>query len=540
MHLWEGKAKAHQVTGARLLGRAAVLGDGTGLGKTLTSLMWLAKHGAKRIIYAAPLEITGNLLTEIPKWVVTPIFDLRSLQRFQRGVMFDLIGKFDQYVVLVNLESWRQDESLIESLIDLQPEAVVVDEAHHLNNVRGKAYKGIREIRLAINQCPKPGCGALLKPVYTCRWHDCLKYETRFRFRYCTGCGHAATKVLIPPCPQCGTSDAASKPNEARSVKCFLGMTATNVVNQAMDAFALLNLADHGRFRNLKEFRQTYLTEGGWNRDQLARDIAPYYLARSREDAGVEMPPQSVQIREREFDTERYSDQWKAYQRLETEFRLELASGVLGITETITQITRLRQMLVWPAGIEIRDPKTKAVTDRVDIHQSFKLDWMEELAQERLEEGQRILVYSYFRAPLEELQRRLGPQAVTYTGATPRGLRDAIKADFGPKSKVRGYRPEWRAVLATYRSAGEGLELVGATRTLDLDEEWSPARQRQAHGRTQRMSQTSPTGVDVLRVIKSIDEWMARLNARKQEMTDGWNDAAAIARGLLEIMGNQG
>jgi SNF2 family DNA or RNA helicase len=545
---WEGKAYPHQIEGAETLALSGkgILGDKMGLGKTLTSLIWLDKVNAKKTLLTGPKEITSNLRREVPKWTDRPVFDLRGYKKNQRETLFSLLEDFDEYICIINIESWRKDHSLIEKLIALQLDSIIVDEAHHLNNESTLNYKGLREIRFAVNTCPRPTCGALLKPRYTCRRSNCSNLDKRFLFRYCLSCGHIATRVVIPPCSECGTPDAARKPWDARSVKNVLCMTATVVLNNPENLFPLLHLTDHERFTTARRYLDEYCKKHGtenkyvWKdegRERLARDIAPYYVARSLSDTGITLPPQSIEVREYDFDTTKYRDQWEAYKKIETEFRLELMGETLGITEVVTQLLRLRQMLVWPNGIELRDPVTKEVVDYVNIGASYKLDIVERLANEFLESGERIVVFSHFKAPLRELAKRLGSDSVVYDGSTSDTVRQDIRHDFGPESTVAGYQPRWRAALCNYRSAGEGLNLVGATQAIILDEEWSPGKNQQAYGRIHRIGQQYKTGIHIPRILNTVDEWMAELNEFKQTLVDGFEETVSLNKKLREVVG---
>lgn len=547
---YEGKALPHQLEGAEFLARnkgKGILGDGTGLGKTLTGLIYLDRVGARKTLLTGPKEITSNLRQEVPKWVDDrPIFDLRGYKKDQRETLFDLISGFDAMICILNLEAWRMDPTFLQGLVSLQFDSIVIDEAHHINSERTLGYKGLRELAFSVNSCPRPTCGALLRPTYMCKRQKCDKYGDRFSFRYCLACGHIATRVVIPPCPKCGTPDAARKPWEARSVKYVLPMTATPLINKADDLFPLLHLVNPERFTTSKRMKDTYCEPVGPNRyiwteagkKALAQDIAHIYLKRSREDAGIVLPPQGIEVREYEFsDDLKYHEQWKAYKRIEREFRLELEGETLGITETVTQLLRLRQMLVWPNGIVIRDPLTKEVIQQVNIGASYKLDIVERLANEFLEQGERIVVFSHFKAPLRELQRRLGSTACVYDGSTPDALRQEIKRDFGTESLVGGFKPRWNAALCNYRTAGEGLTLLGATQAIILDEEWSPGKNQQAYGRIHRIGQTRATGVHIPRILGTVDEWMVELNAFKQDLVDGFEESVNLTKKILEVMG---
>ncbi|MFI6737420.1 DEAD/DEAH box helicase [Nonomuraea sp. NPDC050451] len=507
----------HQLEGADHFAKShkGLLADEMGLGKGGTAFTWLQRVGAKRTLLTGPYEITSNLRNEVPKWIDDrPVIDLRGHKRDDRSTVFELLNHFDSFIALLNIEAWRGDQSLITRLVRLQLDSVVIDEAHHVNNGRTLSYKGLREIVYAFNKCPY--CSQLIVPTYTCRRTLCTQYDERFPHRWCLRCGKVAAKVSVPRCEVC-----LHQPT--RSVENFLAITGTPVLNRCEEFFwleSLWNPTLTSKKRYLDEHcRIDFQGRHVWTdrgRARLTERIAPHYLARKREDAGIELPPQTVQVREYEFDKANYPEQWKAYERVQKQFKLDLESETVGITEVVVQLLRLRQMLVWPAGIE-----------GVNVRKSFKLDLVTDLTREFLEAGQRIVVFSHFREPLRELERRLGAQSVVYDGDTPKKLREAIRADFEDAS----HPPRWNAALCNYRSAGEGLNLVGATQAIVLDKDWSPGRNDQAWKRLDRIGQKQATGIHVPTILGTVDVWMDKLNDFKAGI-----DSESLRASILEAM----
>lgn len=524
---WE-KAKPHQIDGAEYFSEGrGVLGDEMGLGKGLTSLIWLDKMGGKRTLYVSIKEITSNLIKEIPKWVKTPVFDLRGYKVKDRDTLFEVLEDFDELICVVNLEAWRFDTNLVKQLIAMKFDSIVMDEAHHLNNGSNVSYKGVREIINAINQCHS--CKADINPKYLCKRKNCSMQNERTQFRYCWECGQINTKIVIPPCAKCG-SDNNARPKMSRSVQYVLGMTGTILVNKPEDVFWVFHLIAPEDFLTVKRFKDEFceLRSGRyvWKKgaeENLSRVISGYYLARTKKDAGVILPPQTITPYEYDFDKKNYREQWNAYRKLEDEFYLELEDETVGVTEVVTQILRLRQMLVWPNSIP-----------GVNIPKSFKMDVAEKKLIELLDAGQRVVAFSHFREPLRELQRRLGDVSVVYDGSTSPAMRKAIKEDFGPESFDMPTR--WNVALCNYRTAGEGLNLVGASQTFVVDEDWSPAKNKQTYGRTDRMGQIYETGVHIPRILETVDEWMLELNEFKAGQVKVFDEAVSLNRLLREAI----
>jgi len=157
------------------------------------------------------------------------------------------------------------------------------------------------------------------------------------------------------------------------------------------------------------------------------------------------------------------------------------------------------------------------VIGKLDVHESIKLDKAHELMEEIIEEGERVVLFSQFKAPLEVLQKKLGPRVAIYNGDTTDYVKQEIQLDFDPKTVPE--KPKYDAVLCNYKAAGEGLNFNSASQMIILDEEWSPARMQQAYGRIDRLGQTRETTIHTIRVEKTVDDWMAKLIEEKLDMT---------------------
>jgi SNF2 family DNA or RNA helicase len=257
------------------------------------------------------------------------------------------------------------------------------------------------------------------------------------------------------------------------------------------------------------------------------------YIRRTREDAGIILPPQSETIHELELTPETYPLQSKIMDMLAKHAQIEVDEGrAVTMMSILALITRQRQAAVWPGGIYLThtDPLS-GIKTREHIgamyKESIKLDKAVELAEEFVtENGERVAMMSQFAEPITEVVNRLnakGIRAVAYYGDTPRDVRDRIQTNFDRDQLRRsGEAPEWDVVVCHYTLASEGLNLTAATQTIILDEQWNPGKAEQAYARTQRIGQTEETGIHILRIKKSIDTWMASLIEEKRKIVTGF------------------
>ena len=102
--------------------------------------------------------------------------------------------------------------------------------------------------------------------------------------------------------------------------------------------------------------------------------------------------------------------------------------------------------------------------------------------------------------------------------------------------RARGETAKWDIVLAHYRKGGVGLNFTAATQMIILDGEWNPGKEDQAYGRINRIGQTEENTVHIIRILNSIDAWLADLVERKRttiENFDVENSTYAELRNLL-------
>lgn len=531
------RALSHQVKAAKQLAavKSGILADDMGLGKTLTSILWLDYLKAKRLLVTAPKEVTSNLKEEIAKWTDRPVIDLRGMTKPRRDAIIEAVRSLDTFIILINLEAWSRDYTLLAGLISLQLEGIVVDEAHHLNNTKTLAFKGMRELVYAVNKCPS--CAELAIPSYKCSRKGCSSGGLPNRFKYCMSCGFQQAFLYVEDC-SCGYVVDKDLKN-AVSLTGIITLTGTPVLNSPSDLWPLLYLTDAKNFPTKKDFTDNYCVHLGGNRyvfqpgaqEKLVRKMGRRYIQRSRKDAGIVLPPQTIEVLEYDRDLAKYPEQWKAYDQIERYFAIELESEVVPFTEVVVKLTRLRQMVTWPDGIQIRN-ESGEVSGQVHIGKSQKLDIVYDKICEYLACGQRVVAFSHFTAPLRELQRRLGSSAVVYDGSTPVALRERIRRDFASHHEY----PEWQTLLCNYRSAGESLTLIGATQCVVIDEEWSPGKNNQAYRRIDRIGQTQETRIHIPRLSSTVDMWLAGLNKFKEQMAEEFSEKANYQSEILRAM----
>jgi SNF2 family DNA or RNA helicase len=541
---WREFAFDHQIDGARRLAtaRRGILGDKRGLGKSLTSLIWADMLGAKKVIIFAPKDVLNNFEREIKHW--TPhrhVAVIGGMPKMQREMFLKLLSSQEQFLILCNYEAWRKDPEFIEYIKNLRADTVIIDEAHNIKEKRTSAYRGIRDIVYADNQCN--ACGG--RPEIRKNHYGAMVTQ-------CSVCLHSPEKV-----------------GDFCSVKNILPMTGTAILNKPQDLWTLLNLVDRVLFPSEKAFLEDYCMINSWTgrwqfrpggEEALIARLGSRFIKRDKNSAGVKFKKQQHVEHRIEFDKTLYPDQWRVMQQIAEFGAIKMAENVkLDVIGILPELLRRRQAITWPQGIKIweRDEqgqKTGRVAYEAPATESIKMDKLMEITEEIVNEDEdRLVIFSQFKEALKEVERRLnekGISVIRYDGDTTDEKANAAQLDFDGKTAnvnrcTRGFRDHpdyvpghnhnnlnhecngyrWQVICAHYKKGGVGLNLNSARQMIKLDREWNPGKEDQADGRIDRLDNTMDSIVHTIHVEGTIDAFMDNLIAEKAQVIAGFDDS---------------
>lgn len=552
---WIGKAFEHQVTGAKRLsiGKRVLLADKMGLGKTLTLFMACDYNQAKRILYVTTADLVENVVEEARVWAPTRgAFGLAKLPKVQRDIIINTVKTLPEFFIVINYEAWRKDKSLLQALKDMRFDTIIVDEAHKMKNVKSSNFQGVRSLVFANNECP------------VCHGEVLVSVDG-----YGSSRTQCATFCDVTPVAEKARREVGTAEYIWNSVEYVYPATGTFILNRPQEIFGALSLVAPTRFNNDKRFLERYCHQdyntGKWVFNSggvasLLKQIEGNIVARDMKSAGIKLPPQKVMIHNLYLDPELYPHQYKTIQDLKEFAAIDLKDEKVGIFHMLALITRQRQAITWPAGMRFLSDDgetvfTCDVDESVKIDAVIKYDNIEgefdgmipeftnsgERDEDRDWTGERVVLFSQFKTPLVEIERRLidaGISVVRLDGDTNDWTAKEIRKDFDRKTMIEdpSYKPKWQVILANYKSGGVGLNFTDVTQTIILDEEWNPGSRDQAYARTLRMGQTAETAVHVLRVDNSIDQWMALLMEQKQNVVDGFEADVEMIQALRDIL----
>jgi SNF2 family DNA or RNA helicase len=150
-------------------------------------------------------------------------------------------------------------------------------------------------------------------------------------------------------------------------------------------------------------------------------------------------------------------------------------------------------------------------------HRSGKLAALDEVLTEILDAGEKVLLFTQYRAfgdliiPL--LERRAATGVPFLHGGVTAGGRASMVEEFqsadGPP-----------LMLASLRAGGTGLTLTEANHVVHLDRWWNPAVENQATDRVHRIGQTRVVQVRTLVAPGTVEDRIDELLESKRELAD--------------------
>ena len=288
-------------------------------------------------------------------------------------------------------------------------------------------------------------------------------------------------------------------------------VTGTPMENTPTELWSVFDFLMPGSLLSHRQFQQRYELPILKNNDTaalaaLARMVRPFILRRVKADVLPELPEK--------IDTLLQCGMTREQQHLYQTFLKKARKSFEDFSNTATKgqdririfalLTRLRQICCDP---ELVEPGCGAG--------SGKLELLQEVLQDALDGGHRILLFSQFTSMLDRIDTVLSEQGIErlrLDGRTPIEHRLDLVNAFNAG--------EGRVFLISLRAGGTGLNLTGADTVIHYDPWWNPAVEDQATDRAHRMGQEHT--VQVIRLVTrgSIEEKILQLQDRKRSLID--------------------
>ncbi len=292
-----------------------------------------------------------------------------------------------------------------------------------------------------------------------------------------------------------------------------LALSGTPIENRLSELWSVFDFLMPGFMYDIDEFKYKYVVpiEERNNRDaerRLKKQVFPFILRRLKRDVAKDLPPkvESVQYCElTDKQQELYLDFLEKTR--DAVFAQVAEKGMSASQKTIfSALLRLRQICCHPSLL------SEDLSQGVD--ESGKFEALQEMLEEIISEGHRILLFSQFVEMLKIMRRWLDRKGIRYeylTGETKD--RETIVTRFNNDDSIPIF-------LISLKAGGTGLNLTGADYVIHYDPWWNPAAEDQATDRAHRIGQTKSVFVYRLIAKGTVEEKIMKLKERKRDLVD--------------------
>ena len=302
----------------------------------------------------------------------------------------------------------------------------------------------------------------------------------------------------------------------ARSVKLIrantrYALTGTPMENSLDELWSIFDfimpgmLLSHNKFRKLYEIPIIKEKDKQIKRKLMNR-IKPFILRRMKTEVLSELPDKI----ESKYTIELTQEQKNLYVSTLETMRQSLNKDIekdgfeKSQLKILTALTRLRQLCNHPS-LYIQNY----------YGSSGKLDALNEIIDEALQNNHKILIFSQFTSMLHIIEDQLKIKEIPYVyldGNTPMEQRVKYVKNFN-----EGDTPIF---LVSLKAGGTGLNLTGANMVIHVDPWWNPAVEQQATDRAYRIGQTKNVQVIKLVTKGTIEEKIYDLQQQKISLID--------------------
>jgi len=293
-----------------------------------------------------------------------------------------------------------------------------------------------------------------------------------------------------------------------------VALTGTPVENRLSELHSLMDFLNPGLLGSASGFKERYANPIERYRDvvatrRLRQATGPFVLRRLKTDKAIISDlPEKIEMR---VDCHLTREQATLYQAVVDEMieKAQVAVGFERAGVILGALVKLKQVCNHPAHL---------LKDRSPLDgRSGKLTRLEEVVDEALAEGDRVLCFTQFaefgRELRAHMQERLGREVLFLHGGTPKAGRDEMVARFqsddGPPLFV-----------LSLKAGGTGLNLTAANHVIHFDRWWNPAVEDQATDRAFRIGQRKNVQVRKLACVGTLEERIDQLIAEKRDLAD--------------------
>ena len=291
--------------------------------------------------------------------------------------------------------------------------------------------------------------------------------------------------------------------------ECRIAMTGTPLMNNPFDLYIILKWLGYEK-HSFYQFKQHYGIFGGYGGyevtgyrylDELKAQLDEIMLRRLKAD--VLDLPEKTRITEY---VEMTPKQEQIYKEVTAQIRANI-DQIKMANNPLAELIRMRQATGYTGILSST------------IKESAKLDRMEELVEEAVENGKKVVIFSNWTQMTDVIKTRLAKKykGVVITGQTNDAERQVNVNHFQNN-------PDCKYIIGTIGAMGTGLTLTAGTVEIFMDEPWNRANKEQAEDRCHRVGTTENITIYTLVCKGTIDEKVHTLVENKGMMADALVD----------------
>lgn len=292
--------------------------------------------------------------------------------------------------------------------------------------------------------------------------------------------------------------------------ECRIAMTGTPLMNTPFDLFIILKWLGYEK-HSFYQFKQHYGRFGGYGGyevvgyrylDDLQNQLDEIMLRRLKND--VLDLPEKTHITEY---VEMTPKQRQIYNEVTAEIKMNI-DQIKAANNPLAELIRMRQATGYTGILSSK------------VKESAKLDRMEELVEEAVQNGKKVVIFSNWTQithAIEERLRKKYSNIAVITGETKDDERQRMVTMFQQFENCP-------VIVGTIGAMGTGITLTAGTVEIFMDEPWNRANKEQAEDRCHRVGTKENVTIYTLVCKDSIDEKINELVERKGLMADALVD----------------
>lgn len=290
--------------------------------------------------------------------------------------------------------------------------------------------------------------------------------------------------------------------------ECRIAMTGTPLMNNPFDLFIILKWLGYEK-HPFYTFKKHYGMFGGYGGyevigyrylDELQAQLEEIMLRRLKND--VLDLPEKTHITEY---VEMTPKQKQIYDEVTAEIKMNI-DQIKMANNPLAELIRMRQATGYTGILSSK------------VKESAKLDRMEELVEEAVQNGKQVVIFSNWTQMTDAIWARLhnNYRLSVITGETKDIDRQDNVAEFQSGAS--------QVIIGTIGAMGTGLTLTAGTVEIFMDEPWNRANKEQAEDRCHRVGTTENITIYTLVCKDTIDERINQLVEKKGAMADALVD----------------